>query len=97
MKVLDIFVSTENELTIICFMNETLIYLLDVLHELIILLFGSAFNERLEDEHKNLVPFQFVKCIGQNIFPITSFGNKLPTANTISTVGKSKGPYILEP
>ena len=33
MKVLDIFVSTETELTIICFMNETLIYLLDVLHE----------------------------------------------------------------
>ena len=47
MKVLDIFVSTENELTIICFMNETLIYLLDVLHELRLLLFGSAFNERL--------------------------------------------------
>ena len=33
MKVLDIFVSTETELTIICFMNETLIYLLVVLHE----------------------------------------------------------------
>ena len=33
MKVLDIFVSTETELTIICFMNETLFYLLDVLHE----------------------------------------------------------------
>ena len=67
-----------------------------VLHELILLLFGSAFNERLEDEHKNLVPFQFVKCIGQNICAITSFGNTLPTANMISTVGKSKGPYILE-
>ena len=91
MTVLDIFVSTETELTIICFMNETL-YLLDVLHELT-LLFGSAFNERQEDDHKNLVPFQFVKCIGQNICPITSFSNKLPIANSISTVGKSKGPF----
>ena len=35
MKVLDIFVSTETKLTIICFMNETLIYLFDVLHELL--------------------------------------------------------------
>ena len=40
------------------------------------------------------MPFQFVTCIGQNTCPINSFGKKLPTANTISTVGKQGPIYI---
>ena len=40
------------------------------------------------------MPFEFVKCIGQNICPINSFGNKLPTANMISTVCKQGPIYV---
>ena len=50
--------------------------------------------QKLEEENGNLVPFEFVKSIGQNICPINTFGNQEPTANMIASVSKQGPIYV---
>ena len=50
--------------------------------------------DKLEDEHGDMVHFNFVKSIGQNICPLNLFGNKEPTGDSIYGLTKQGPIYV---